>query len=787
MAVSDERGEGVRPGPAPRQDAWRIIGPGGGGGMFFPTVSPHDPGIVLEHCDMTGAYITADGGLSWRMFNLRTVVQCFAFDPQDLRVIYAGNAALWRSEDAGKTWRMILPNPTRNTVEHMCGDHADYFLTSDDPAYPRPGRRILAIAVDPTNSSRLHVVFSSGYREGRPTLLFLSEDRGGSWRQVTELPARQVHAFSLVPTASAQNSTIYLVSDAGVHRGADDRWNHLPGPPGGEVRAASIGLGAEASAPVIYATTASAWKDGGLVGGISVSEDGGRTWRGCGDGVAALIYEPGHGHPPDFRAAGCAAGDGLTAYVGVRNLQVAEGEEGRIFAILKTTDAGRSWSVVWKETRSRPADNMEVSWLEARMPDSYPHVFFIQPLSIGVAPTDPDVCYVTDIFRTYRTLDGGQSWQQVTSVRADENSWTTRGLDVTTCYGVHFDPFDVNHVFISYTDIGLSQSEDGGKSWMSAVAGVPQRWKNTAYWVEFDPAVRGLMWGAFAFHHDLPRPKMWRQTDPAEFLGGVATSTDGGKSWLVTNRGMPESSITHILLDPASPVGERVLYACGFGRGVFKSADNGKSWVLRNQGIEKKQPFAWRIVRADSGTLYLIVARRSDDGRIGDEEDGALYRSTDGAENWVTMTLPAGCNGPTDLALDPTDSRRMYLAAWGVYSPQGDTGGGLFLSEDGGETWVNIFSRAQHVYAVTIAPGNPKNLYISGFDSAAYRSADGGRTWSRIKGFTFKWGHRVMLDPADRTRVYITTFGGSVWHGPALGDPSAREDIITPLSAWKET
>jgi hypothetical protein len=234
-------------------------------------------------------------------------------------------------------------------------------------------------------------------------------------------------------------------------------------------------------------------------------------------------------------------------------------------------------------------------------------------------------------------------------------------------------------------------------------------------------------------------------------------------------------------------VGERVLYACGFGRGIFKSTDNGKSWVLKNQGIDKKQPFAWRTVRADDGTLYLIVARRSDDGRIGDEEDGALYRSTDASEHWVKMTLPPGCNGPTDLALDPTDNRRMYLSAWGVYSPQGDTGGGLFLSEDGGETWVNVFDRGQHVYAVTIDPENPKNLYLSGFDSAAYRSADGGRSWSRIKGFTFKWGHRVVLDPADRTKIYITTFGGSVWHGPALGDPDAREDIITPLSAWKET
>ncbi len=52
-------GRRVRP---PRHDAWRIVGPGGGGTMRRPAVSPHDPKVVVEGCDMTGAYITKDGG-----------------------------------------------------------------------------------------------------------------------------------------------------------------------------------------------------------------------------------------------------------------------------------------------------------------------------------------------------------------------------------------------------------------------------------------------------------------------------------------------------------------------------------------------------------------------------------------------------------------------------------------------------------------------------------------------------------------------------------------------------
>ena len=57
-------------------------------------------------------------------------------------MIYAGNAALWRSEDRGKTWAMLLPDPAQGTVEHRSNDHADWHLTSEDPQYPGPRTRI---------------------------------------------------------------------------------------------------------------------------------------------------------------------------------------------------------------------------------------------------------------------------------------------------------------------------------------------------------------------------------------------------------------------------------------------------------------------------------------------------------------------------------------------------------------------------------------------------------------------------------------------------------------------
>ncbi len=92
-----------------------------------------------------------------------------------------------------------------------------------------------------------------------------------------------------------------------------------------------------------------------------------------------------------------------------------------------------------------------------------------------------------------------------------------------------------------------------------------------------------------------------------------------------------------------------------------------------------------------------------------------------------------------------------------------------------------MFAESQHVYAITIDSNDPNVLYICGFNSAAYRSTDRGETWTRIRGYNFKWGHRVIPDPVNPAKVYIATFGGSMWHGPAAGDPEAAEDIVTPV------
>jgi photosystem II stability/assembly factor-like uncharacterized protein len=243
-------------------------------------------------------------------------------------------------------------------------------------------------------------------------------------------------------------------------------------------------------------------------------------------------------------------------------------------------------------------------------------------------------------------------------------------------------------------------------------------------------------------------------------------------------------SITHILLDPSSPAGSRTLYACAFGRGVYKSTDNGQSWTEKNNGIAGDEPFAWRITPSQDGALYLVVARRTEGKDYSAPGAGALYRSTDKAEHWQRVDLPSGVTGPTGLEIDPRNPQQLYLTAWGQEGEDADRNGGVYASDNGGQTWRALFTQSQHVYDLTIDPRHPDTLYITGFDAAAYRSTDRGTHWSRIEGYDFKWGHRIFLDPNNPAQIYITTYGGGVWHGPAAGavNPPEADQTRIPIA-----
>ena len=718
-----------------------VVGPGGGGAMFHATISPHNPDEVLVACDMTGSYITHDGGKSWRMINLRGPVLFFAFDPVQPRTLYAGNQALWRSTDDGESWKVVWPLSSSIRDIKMSSDHSDETIVSDQNAMGE----VVALAIDPINSRSL---IAASIKEGHAAV-FTSRDAGESWEKQHDLSSAPRKLW-IDPSSNGNERDVYAVGKSGVSARLQGEWSDRPVPQG--VTFSDVSIGFSKNGAMIYATSEA---------GIHLSSDGGKSWRSSPlPGVGAKV-----------RAIATSLHHPESAYVSYNHLQL----DGKTWmGVARTKDSGQHWSLAWKEDKTSAA-NIHDNWIAKEIGVEWGE----NPLELGVAEQDPELCYGTDFGRTMITSDGGATWNGGYSRKVAGGNWTSTGLDVTTNYGYLFDPFDNNRRFIPTTDIGLFRSEDKGRSWTRSVNGVPEPWSNTTYWVAFDPAVRGKMWGVMSGTHDLPRPKMWRKTPVGEYRGGVCLSVDGGSTWKKSNTGMPETAPTHILLDTQSPAGHRTLWVAAMGRGVYKSTDDGATWVLKNKGITQNEPLAWRLARAADGTLYVVIARRSEDGSIGTSGDGAIYRSTDGADSWTPLKLPEEVNGPNGLTVDSQHPNRLYLAAWTRATGIHGKGGGIFSSDDGGKTWKNVLDRDQHIYDVTIDPRDTNILYASGFESSAWRSSDRGEHWSRIDGFNFKWGHRVMPDLEDPRRIYISTFGGGVWHGPSIGG-KPRPDIATP-------
>lgn len=438
-----------------------------------------------------------------------------------------------------------------------------------------------------------------------------------------------------------------------------------------------------------------------------------------------------------------------------------------------------SWKPVFQGSSRRGyfTGNLAGSWMEA----SFGPGWGGSPINLGVSPGNPDICYASDNGRAYKTSDGGINWVQVYSNNNPDGSYSTNGLNVTTCYNVHFDPFDKNHFFLSYTDIGLFHTFNSGESWFHAVNNIPGEWQNTCYDLTFDPDVKGKVWSVWANAHDLPRTKMFGSGGFGHYRGGAAVSEDGGLSWNKSNAGIPDNAVcTGILLDDGSPVEARKLYVSVFDKGVFKSSNGGESWKKVNNGFGENI-FAWQVRKNSNGRIFALFARGLRDGQT---MDGEVYYSDDEAESWKKLQLPEGVNAPHDLLIHPSDPGIMYISCWPRNLNGQDTHGGVIRTVDGGKTWDQIFDERVRVNSAAFDPLKHDIIYINTFQNAAYRSADAGNSWDRIQGYRFKWGQRAIPDIHNPGMLFLTTYGGSLFYGPSEGNPGVADDIVNMPEGW---
>src|SRR5215475_10797184 len=295
-----------------------------------------------------------------------------------------------------------------------------------------------------------------------------------------------------------------------------------------------------------------------------------------------------------------------------------------------------------------------------------------------------------------------------------------------------------------------------------------------------------------AWRHVLPDLEAYtvvvHPRQPALVLAGTADgvwrSEDHGATFARTDFPDHGKQIWSFLVDASNP--DRI-YAGGSPIDVYRSENRGKSWLrLPRPGIGEraKAPFAARVMRmaqhpARPNEIYAAI------------EVNGVIRTTDGGETWedcsadlirladlphlkskiVSDTYAEGMLDGHAIAFSSADPDAVILAARM----------GLFRTADRGRSWQDMEMKrfSPTIYAAL-------SVSAASHDGGLYRSQDGGQTWRRFdKVQVHGTIMSVALHPTDPDQVYIgaryegevfgTQDGGKTW--TALPLPGPVKDI----------
>ncbi|HEX3535057.1 MAG TPA: hypothetical protein VHT23_12650 [Gemmatimonadaceae bacterium] len=274
--------------------------------------------------------------------------------------------------------------------------------------------------------------------------------------------------------------------------------------------------------------------------------------------------------------------------------------------------------------------------------------------------------------------------------------------------------------------------------------------------------------------------------------GGVWKTTDAGRVWTPIFDSQPTGSIGDIAVAPSNPnviyvgTGEGVQRPdLSTGDGVYKSTDAGKTW--RHLGLRDGQQIGGVIVDPrDENRVFVAVLGHP----YGPNPERGVYRSTNGGESFERVLYKDENTGAIQVSFDPSNPQIVYAALWaGRQGPWENATwngplSGLFRSTDGGTTWrqltTGLPTAVQGLGRIgfTIAPSDPRRMYAT-VDAPTlggiYRSDDAGESWRRTNDEVRVWGRasdfaEVKVDPRNpdvvysaNTSTYRSTDGGKTF------------------------
>jgi photosystem II stability/assembly factor-like uncharacterized protein len=275
---------------------------------------------------------------------------------------------------------------------------------------------------------------------------------------------------------------------------------------------------------------------------------------------------------------------------------------------------------------------------------------------------------------------------------------------------------------------------------------------------------------------------------------GVYKSTDAGRTWQFM--GLREAGqIGSLVIHPKNP---DVVWLAALGspfgpneeRGIFKTTDGGKTWKKTLFVNSETGGRVLAIDYANPNELYAGMYRGFRKGwdivSGGPASEGGIYKSDDGGETWKKLSagLPQKLIGKIDLDVARSDPKIVYAM---IEAPRAE--GGLYRSDDAGATWRNVNSagnlRSRPFYFnyVDVHPKNENEVWVNAL--GLYKSSDGGKSFTTVPT-PHGDNHGIWFNPDDpRIAIQcndgganVTTDGGRSWSS-ILNQPTAELYMVS--------
>ncbi len=259
---------------------------------------------------------------------------------------------------------------------------------------------------------------------------------------------------------------------------------------------------------------------------------------------------------------------------------------------------------------------------------------------------------------------------------------------------------------------------------------------------------------------------------------GIYRSLDAGKTWKLMGLGGTQH-IARVVVHPTNP---DIVFVAAMGslwgpsaeRGVYRTTDGGKTW---QQVLKVNDDTGATEIAMDPESPNILYAamyqrRRTVFGFNGSGEGSALYKSNDGGDTWskITKGMPYDTeNAPTPRPENLLETGRCAIAIYAkdtniVYATVEHANGGIYRSNDKGETWTRVAEiaanpRPMYFSQIRIDPNNDQRLWMAGV--AMQYSDDGGKTWTtNFARSPHADTHGIWIDPSDSNHLIIGNDGG---------------------------